>query len=80
LVEFFYGAEGDDLGAAGVVFGASGEDFDVGQFKSADGFAEECGLFLVGVDHGQAQIGIPDFNGQAREAGARADVDQVFSG
>jgi hypothetical protein len=50
LIEAFYGAESDDVGWDGEAFRTAGEYIDVGQCKGADYFAEEGGLFLIGLD------------------------------
>jgi len=77
-LEMFDGAEGDEVGgreASGHGFSAVRDYIDVGQCKCAGDFAEEGGLFVVRFDEGQLDLGRPDFERQAREAGAGADVD-----
>ena len=49
-VEAFYGAEGDDVGGGGEVFGAAVEYIDVRRCNATGGFAQERGFFVVGLD------------------------------
>ena len=68
------GAEGYyiELGLDG--FGAGDLYIDVGQCKGAGDFAKEGRFFVVGLDQGQGQSGIPDFQGEAGESCACAYV------
>lgn len=60
-------------------FGAGGEYIDVRQCKGAGNFAQECGLLVIGLDQGERERRPPQFDGDAGEAGARADVSQSRS-
>ena len=79
LVEALDGAEGDDLrGAVWEVFGAASEYIDVRQCKCTDHLAQEGDLLLFGLNQGYRSSGRPDLDGQAGEAGARADIDEAL--
>jgi len=56
------------------LFGATGEHIDVHQCKGADDFAEEGALLMVGLDQGEGEVGRPEFDGDAGESGAGAEV------
>ena len=73
--EAFYGAKGDDVELrSGEGFGAGGLYIDVGQCNGAGDFAEECGLFVVGLDQSQRYLRGPELERDAGETGAGADV------
>jgi len=73
--EAFDGAEGDYVeGGGGEGFGADVLYIDVRQCKGAGEFAEEGGFLLIGFDQGEGDVVGPEFDGDAREAGARAEV------
>ena len=73
-LEALDGAEGDNISLAGEVLGAGGEYIDVCQCKSADGFSQEYSFLLAGFNQGEVEVRRPDFDGQAGEAGAGAEV------
>lgn len=54
--------------SAGVLY------IDIRQCKGADDFAEEGGLFLVGLDQGEFDVRGPEFERDAGESGAGAQV------
>jgi hypothetical protein len=56
------------------LLGAAGEYIDVRQCKGAEDFAEERGLFLIGLDQGEADWRGPEFDGDAGESGAGTEV------
>ena len=56
------------------LFGATGEYIDVHQCKGADDFAEEGALLMFGLDQGEGEVGRPEFDGDAGESGAGAEV------
>jgi hypothetical protein len=68
-------AEGYHFGPAGVVGGAAGKYFDMGQCEGADHLPQESDLLLIGFDQGEVNVGSPDPDGQAGEASAGADVN-----
>src|ERR1700740_923053 len=70
------GAEGDYVEGLADVFGSRGEYIDVRQCKGADDFAEEGGFFVAGLDQGQGDLRGPEFDRDAGESGAGADVGQ----
>lgn len=77
-IEAFDRAQGDDLGGGrGEVFGAPGENIDVGQCKGADDFAKKGDLLLPGLHERNARRREADLDGQAGEAGAGADVKKA---
>lgn len=71
------GAEGDDLeGASGEGLGAHVLYIDVRQYKRAGDFAEEGRLFVVGFDQGEGDMGRPELDGEAGEAGTGTEIGQ----
>src|SRR5579883_1402856 len=65
-IEAFDRAQGDDLGGGrGEVFGAPGENIDVGQCKGADDFAKKGDLLLPGLHERNARRREADLDGQA---------------
>ncbi len=78
LVKALDGTQGYDIGGGGwVSFGASVEDFSVTKGERADDLTEEDRLLLVGFDESEAQGWIPDPHGEAGEARAGAEIEQV---
>ena len=81
VLEAFDGAQGHCAGFAwlgsGEVFGAAGKYIDIRKSNGADDLAQESRLLLIGLDQSEANVGGPDLDGQAGEAGAGADVDEV---
>lgn len=73
-VEALDGAEGDQVEGGGQGFGAGGLYIDVRQCKGAGNFAEEGGLFVVGLDQREREVPGPEFDGKAGESGAGAYV------
>ncbi len=71
------GTQGHELSALGEVLGPATEDLDVAQIEGAHDFVEEGGFLVVRLDQDQAQAWGMDLEGQAREAGAGAEVDDV---
>jgi hypothetical protein len=79
--EAFDGAEGDYVeGGGGEGFGADVLYIDVRQCKGAGEFAEEGGFLLIGFDQGEGDVRGPELDGDAREAGARAEVCEAGFG
>src|SRR5205085_1798259 len=69
------GSHGDYVeGVGGQSFGARRLYIDVRQCKGAGDFAEEGGLFVIGLDQSQADIRRPELHGNAWEACAGAYV------
>ena len=62
---------------AEVGLGAAREYIDASQCESAGDFAKKSNFLVVGLDKREANEGTVDLDGQAREARAGADVDQV---
>ena len=79
-VEALDGAEGDQVEGGGQGFGAGGLYIDVRQCKSAGDFAEEGGLFVVGLDQREREVRGPEFDGKAGESGAGAYVGYRLGG
>jgi hypothetical protein len=78
--ELFYGAQGDDVELRwGKGFGAGGLYIDVGQCKGAGDLAEEGGLFEVGLNQSEGDLRGPEFEREAGESGAGADVGDAVS-
>jgi hypothetical protein len=59
------------------LFGALWDDLDVGKPQFVDDGLNEAGLFLGGFEEGELDVGEDEGEGQAREAGAGAGVDDV---
>ena len=55
-------------------FGAGILYIDVRQCKGAGDFFEECSLLVIGFDQGKGDVRSPEFDGEAGESGAAADV------
>ena len=55
-------------------FGADGLYLDVRQLKDPDHFAQEGGFLVIGLDQADGDLRCPDFEGEARESGAGANV------
>jgi hypothetical protein len=69
------GAEGDYIKVlAGQGFGADVLYIDVRQCKSAGDFAEERRFLVIGLDQSEGDVRGPEFDGNARESGAGAEV------
>jgi len=77
--ETFDGAEGDYVVASGEGFGAGILYIDVRQCKSAGDFFQERGFLVIGFDQGEGDVRSPEFDGEAGEAGAAADVGNFQS-
>ncbi len=73
------GAAGDDVGVVVVdpLFGALGDDLDVGEAQFVDYRLDEARLFLGGFEEGELDVGQDEGEGDAGEAGAGAGVDDV---
>lgn len=71
-----HGAGSDEGGGIGLepVFGAEGQDLDVGEFQLSDGRGEEAGLLLDGFEQDELGVRQEDGKGDAGEAGARAAI------
>src|ERR1700722_2032214 len=71
------GAEGDGVepAAGGHGFDAVGPDFR-GKVEAAGGFAEEGSFFVLGFGEGDLNVGAKEGDGQAGEAGSRAEVEE----
>jgi hypothetical protein len=74
------GAEGDDVEEAG-----GGKVLDAGcvdggllwrEVEGAEGFTEEGGFFVLGLGEGDVEMGEGELDGEAREAGAGAEVEE----
>ena len=78
-LEALDGAEADYVECRREGFGAGGLYIDVRQCKRARDLAEERGFLVIGLDQGQVYLGSPEFDGDAGEAGARAEVSN-FNG
>jgi len=78
LAEALDGSESDDR-RRGLreVLGAAGEYIDISQCKCADDLPEEGDLLVLRFDEGDRGARRPDLDGQAREAGAGADVEEA---
>jgi hypothetical protein len=63
--EAFDGAEGDYVGLMALAFGdflgSFGDYIDVGECKGAGYFVQEGGLFVIGFDQGEVDVGGIDF-------------------
>ena len=69
------GAEGYEVECLVVKgFGAGVLYIDVCQCKGAGDFAEKGGLLVVGFDQGQGDVRGPEFDGDAGESSAGAQV------
>jgi hypothetical protein len=80
LGEALDGAEGDYVECCGREgFGADILYIDVGQCKGAGDFAEEGGFFVAGFDEGEGDLRGPEFDGNAGETGARAQVGEAVT-
>jgi len=79
LVEPLDGAQGDDLGESRrEVFGPPSENIDVRQCKCTDHLAQEGDFLLLGLNQCYRSSRGPDLDGQAGEAGSRADIDEAL--
>jgi len=79
--EAFDGAQSDDVEGGGRKgFGAGVLYIDVGQCKSAGDLAQEGGFLVVGLDQGEGDVRSPEFDGEAGEAGAGAEVGDPVAG
>jgi hypothetical protein len=79
LFEVLDGAQGHDVEASlGVaeILGAAVEYIDVRQCKRAGYLAEEDGFLVVGFNQGEIDAGVPEPQGDAREAGAGTDIGE----
>ena len=75
--EVFDGAKGDYVeGGGGKRFGSGVLYIGVGQCKGAGDFAEEGGFLVVGFDQGEGELRGPEFDGEAGESGAGAEVGE----
>ena len=73
--EVLHGAQGDEVErGSGEGFGTGVLYIDVCQCKRAGDFAEEGGLLVVGLDQGQGDLRGPEFQREAGESSAGADV------
>ena len=78
VLEAFDCAKGDDVERFfGEGFGAGVLYIDVRQCKGAGDLAKECRFFLIGLDQGEGDLWHPEFDGDAGESGAGADVGQA---
>jgi len=68
------GAQGYHVVARGESFGARVLYIDVRQCKSAGDFFEERGFLMIGLDQGEGDVRSPEFDGDAGESGAGAEV------
>ncbi len=59
------------------LFGAPRHHLDLLEAERCAGVDQEGGLGLVGFDQRHVEIGPGDLDREARQAGARADIDQV---
>jgi hypothetical protein len=73
-LEAFDGAEGDYVEGFGERFGTGVLYIDVRQCKGAGDFAEEGGFLVVGFDQGEGDVWGPEFEGEAGESCAGAEV------
>ena len=79
FVEALDRAKGDLARGTGKGFGTGGEYIDARQCESADDFAEEGDLLLLGLDEGSAEARRPYLDGDAGESSARAEVEKIES-
>ena len=75
-VEALDGAEGDQVESCRYGFGAGVLYIDIRQCKGAGDFAEEGGLLVVGLDEGEGYLRGPEFDREAGESGAGAQVGE----
>ncbi len=78
--EAFDGAEGDQIAGVRERFSAVDLYIDICQCEGADDFAEEGGFLVIGFDEGHVDLRGPEFDGDAGEAGAGAEVGGAGSG
>jgi len=72
----FDGAEGDYVEGFCYGFGAGVLYIDARQCKGSRDFAEEGGLLVVGLDQSEGDLRGPEFDGEAGESGAGAEVGE----
>jgi len=76
-IKLLYGAEGDYVEGCGREgFGAGGLYIDVRQCKGPGDFAEESGLLVTRFNQREGNVRGPEFDGEAGESGAGADVGE----
>lgn len=78
LVEALDGTHGHERGLGGDGFGALIENEDVGELDGAADLLEERGFLAVGLDQGEGEHGRPVFEGEAGEAGAAAEIEDIL--
>lgn len=77
----FKGFGDDEIeGLWGEVFDAAALDLDLVEFEAVSGDFEEVGALLARLDECDGTVGEEDFERDAREAGAGADVEDGASG
>src|SRR5439155_15103028 len=77
-LEALDGAQGHDPCLPGKVLGAGGDYIDIRQCKGTANFLQEDGFLLIRFNQREVNLRRPDFNGNAREAGAGAYVDNAI--
>lgn len=80
LLEFLYGTHGDQGGADGERLCTQVEDAKSGEIEGAAYLAKKGRFLAVAFDQGDLKLWCPILEGQTRESGAAADVEQRVLG
>ena len=80
VIEAFNSAQGDQARTLGERFGTDIEDGKSGEMECATDFTEKGRFFAMAFDEGELQPGSPILQGQAREAGTAAEIEDLMLG